>query len=256
MNAMLVLLYTVLGSICLWLLLSGDSALMACSTIPLFVMLSVFLSNPPAGRGVGKEGAALGSDLRFIRGNAKPKKRRAPAAPAAAPATTTGSAGAGKPAMAPLGEGGALLRGHAYVIVFFTMSHGSIQALPKIDKLAAHLAAAAREWFHVILITNATHNSSAEDIERWASGFRTPDLTPIAFDASGDAYARYMEENNVWVAPQAFVVDEEGLIAWHGQSNRTEMIRESSRILKEGLAKRATRADPGASASTEPKKDR
>lgn len=237
------------------LFFGDDDVMMAASCFPLFAVLLIHLQFPAPGNGVGKQAGAL-PGLKFFFGTAKVKRKRAPRSTPPADATSVATKAepiADKEMLPPLGKGGELLPNHAYVVVFFSMTRGSVNALPKVDKLALQLAAAAKSWFHVVLVTNVHASSTPEQIEWFAINKRMEGLAPVALDLSGEAYEQWMSAHNCWISPQAFVVDESGTIVWHGQSNRSALSNTCAKILKDGRARREAAAGQAASDS---KKDK
>jgi hypothetical protein len=158
--------------------------------VPLLIALLVFIENPAPGEGVGKAAAPL-PGLNFI----GTKKDIAPT---------------------PLGDGGALLIGHAYIIVFFNTRRACLRAAVKADKVARMLkAAGCADWFHTLLVSR----DDAEALEHASNHWRDR-ATPLAHDASEAASANYISAHRAWAQPHAFIVDRRGMIMWHGQINR------------------------------------
>ena len=115
----------------------------------------------------------------------------------------------------PLDEGGNLLAGHAYCIVFFTTNSGCVLKLPKAHKLAKGVNAAAGTWFHTVLVSRSPWDELVSHTQRW-----TDCATPIAHDACDAAFNNYLGRFNTYSVPQAFIVDTKGTILWHGHINR------------------------------------
>lgn len=117
----------------------------------------------------------------------------------------------------PLGDGGALLKDHAYCIVFFTVAGSCTAKLPKAHKLAKTVHAGAGDWFHTVLVSR----SAREQIQRVSSAW-SDCATPIAHDSEDKAFLNYMAKHSTFAVPQAFVVDRAGVIVWHGHINRKD----------------------------------
>lgn len=198
------------------------------SVIPLLVGMYLFVEYPPPGNGVGKTAEALPGLQAVMSDKAE---------------TVT---------LPKLGQGGALLKGHCYLIVFFNLSGACIKALPKAEAIAKRLVqAAAAEWFHVLLISR----DDVEDIKGIAR-FLKNRVTPIAHDSTGEASLNYLTRHSAYVVPHAFVVDSKGVIAWHGQINRKGCQEECSKLLKAGVApegKPTTSQDSGGKQKTQKK---
>ena len=202
------------------------------AVIPFLLAAWIYVENPGPGDGVGKAAGAL-PGLRFVHADAA-KKRGAAARAAAADANAL--------APPPLDEGGAPLRGHAYLLVFFSTQRAVLKAAARVDAVSRRLhAAGASNWFHCMLVSR----DDLEDLEAVAKHWPARS-TPIAHDATQQASANYISAHRAWAQPHAFLVGSDGIISWHGQINRKALGSECARVLATGSDKSSAAARGGA----------
>ena len=186
---------------------------------PLLFSIYVLAEYPGPGDGVGKQAAALGG-LKYVeKADKHAKKPKAALAPP------------------PLGEGGALLSGHAYLIVFFNTRRATLKAAVRADAIARRVrAAGASDWFHAVLISRDDVDELEAAAQHWPNR-----AVPIAQDATQAVSASYITAHRAWAQPHAFLVGRDGRIVWHGQINRKALTNECARMLRtaEAAAKAA-----------------
>lgn len=186
------------------------------AVLPFLFACLVFVEHPPPGAGIGKLAAPLGTGLKYVppAKNANPEEIKRLAAP-------------------PLGNKGELLKGHAYLIVFFRASGSTLKAAAKADAIARRITAAgARALFHPLLVSRDPFDELQQVSKHWKDR-----ATPIAHDASESASINYITAHKAWTQPHAFVVDEQGVIVWHGQINRKELTQHVASVLSRAKTK-------------------
>lgn len=159
------------------------------SGVPFLMGVWILVEFPPPGRGTGKQAGTL-PDLKSV--------------------------GTGHP-LPPLGKGGALLEGHAYVIVFFNTTPRCVHALQRVDKIVKATSSSA-SWLHVVLVSHDALPKLENLAKRWPKR-----QAPMAHDAAGTATTNYVVEHGAWVVPHVFIVGTDGIITWHGQINRPQL---------------------------------
>jgi len=188
----------------------------------------IYSEIPGDGRGTGQRAGALGPGLHILPRHSKLKADDAIPPP-------------------PLSEDGSLLHGHAYVIIFFTCSDRCVAKLPKVHKLARSVHAAAGAWVHTVLVSR----SPRDDIEATTSTWPNC-AVPIAHDSDSTAFGNYLAHFETYAVPQAFVVDYDGKIVWHGHVSRKAFAETCSKLQRRGPMPRAAAA---AAAATAKKKE-
>lgn len=183
----------------------GNSRKLAIA--PVLYALYLLLEHPGPGAGVGKPAGALPA-LRFI----------------------VAKRSSSTPAPPPLGDGGAPLAGHFYLVVFFDTRRACLKAALRVDIIARKLhAAEADKWFHTLLVSRDDLDALAAASKHWPE----PRLTPMAHDTTEMASANYISEHRAYAQPHAFLIDDGGVIRWHGQINRKQLPSEVANVLRE-----------------------
>ena len=193
-----------------------SSVIRHLSVVPVLIAAIVRMEHPPPGRGVGQKAGPLAGVNVLIKTSA-----------AAAPSPK--SAAADVPL--PLGKDGALLADHAYIIVFFNLQKGCAKAVPKIEGVARRMHSVAGSWAHTVLVSHEPVERLEQHMLKRAAGKYF-----VAHDAHGSAFEHYMKRFGAMVVPQAFVVDEAGIILWHGQTNRAGFSEACATLLRQHQA--------------------
>jgi len=177
------------------------------AALPLVVAAAIYLEYPPLGKGVGCKADSL-TGLQFV---------------------TSDAAASG------LGADGVLQSGHAYAIIFVRADKGCHKALGRIEQIWQHCQQQKR--CHLLVLSLA----APEELDTYRKiplgtvkkGLGAKVLTvPLACDAEGEATKRYMRQHGAFVVPHGFVVGPDGVIVWHGHTNRTRFVGALSDVIK------------------------
>lgn len=172
----------------------------------LAVVLLIFIDNPGPGAGVGKPAAAL-PGLRLVASCDK------------------------SPQLPPLSAKGMPLQGHAYLIVFFNTRRACLRAAVKADAFSRMLqGAGATSWFHTVLVSRDGLDELEAATRHWPKR-----ATAVAHDVTQQASADYISVHRAYAQPHAFLIDQSGIIAWHGQINRPALREQCAMLLSARL---------------------
>ena len=164
------------------------------SIFPFFFGMMLYILFPPDGSGVGKEATAL-DGLQLIK-SAKDAK-----------ATKDGDSAAKEAEALPLGKDGALLEGHAYVLLVFNCSPGSLSAMNlKAEKFQRHVSRYS-DWLHMLCVSYELPEKLAPIANKWKSCHIYQDSK---FKVSSDYVIKY----GAYVSPHVFVIDVDHKIKW------------------------------------------
>ncbi|KAL1520119.1 hypothetical protein AB1Y20_023591 [Prymnesium parvum] len=175
--------------------------------LPLLVAATIYLEYPPPGKGCGLPAAPL-PGLTFL----------------------------AHEAAAGLGTGGSFQKGHAYAVIFVRADKRCHQALARVESIWQRCRAQKR--LHVLLVSLA----SPEELSAFSkvalgsikSGRGAKFLTvPLACDAEGEATRRLMRAHGAFAVPHAFVIGVDGVILWHGHTNRTNFVSALSQVISQ-----------------------
>ena len=124
-----------------------------------------------------------------------------------------------------LGPDGTLQAGHAYAIIFIRPDSGCHKCLSRIETIWQRCQ--QQKKCHILLLSTAT----PEELERYRKinlgknkRIVAPLTVPLACDEEGEATKRFMRQHSAFVLPHGFVVGRDGVIAWHGHTNRTQFV--------------------------------
>ena len=120
------------------------------SAFPCLLAIWTLMQYPPPGRGIGKRAGPLPG----LTAVGVPKVQQKGASKKALPADGAVAPDALAAGLTvPLGEGGTLLSGHAYVIVYFNTSPGCSKVIHRVEKLNRLMRSCA-EWLHVLMVSH------------------------------------------------------------------------------------------------------
>ena len=205
------------------------------SVFPFFFACYLHLEYPPPGNGVGKAAGPLPKLQQVVAAGSTSKSKSAAAKEGKDAKDGSKAAKPQPPQLPPLGKDGALLAGHAYVITFFNTSPACLKPLIKVDKLHRNISA-CKDWLHLVLISHEEEAKLKGLLKRLGG-------LPIAADPSGEATTNYLVEHSAYVAPHVFVVGLDGIILWHGQINRKELISTIADLIRQKVSQDAAAID-------------
>lgn len=130
---------------------------------PLLLIFTVYLEWPPPGLGIGQPAGPL-PNLKFLKLRCHEKLADAPP---------------------PLGPGGEVLPGHAYVFVFWSYTKSCLKTVPRIQHLSARTRKVPK--VHLTFICR----DDPDQLDAWVA--RSKGLnTPVAHDAEAEAFKNYV----------------------------------------------------------------
>ncbi len=140
----------------------SDTSLRPLACIPFLFGMLLYIEYPPPGKGVGKEAAAL------------PDMRPVPVSRA--------------DAQLPLGDGGSLLPGHGYVLIFYRNTAGCAKTLGRIEGLNKRARALAGSKVHVAIVSR----DPFDELSRFARSCKDRLTTALVCDKEGGAFENYV----------------------------------------------------------------
>ena len=188
------------------------------SSVPFFIAIVIYKSFPAPGRGVGKMALSLGP-IQFVAG-----------------------------ASVPLGASSLPKSGHAYCVMFWSISHTK-----PVERMETLCRAVSSDLMHFIAVSP----DEPDRLERFAKASKVkkkPLTLPFAADSAGTAFDNWMFHHGEHGVPHAFVVGTDGVIAWHGHPNRPALIEHLRKIIQTFPARAPAASPPGSKASAEEKK--
>jgi len=104
--------------------------------------------------------------------------------------------------------------GHVHVLVFWRQSSACKKCLPQIEKM--HRVCESIGKVHFLFICVGERAALQAFAKQWTGHI----TVPMLHDESEAAWDKYMVEHGALSLPHAFVVNERGLISWHGNANQ------------------------------------
>lgn len=167
----------------------------ATAALPFIIAIMLYGNHPAPGQAVGKKAPSVGS-IQLV-----------------ASATM------------PFMQGGLPKSGHAYCIVFWSLTNSK-----PVERVETLCRASASDRMHFLMVS-ADEPDKLDKFAKGAKIKKRPLSVALAADSSGAAFENFMFQNNEHGIPHAFVIGSDGVITWHGHPSRPQLLDHLRKVI-------------------------